>query len=58
MLPRIKDIGIFASTDPVAVDSACWDAAAKAGKRFKGVEQLAYAESLGLGSRKYTLIQL
>ena len=58
MLPCIKDIGIFASTDPVAVDSACWDAAAKAGKRFKGVEQLAYAESLGLGSRKYTLIQI
>jgi len=56
MFPCVKDIGIFASTDPVAVDAACYDAVAKSGKKFKGSEQLAYAESLGLGSRKYNLI--
>ena len=33
-------------------------AAAKAGKKFKGAEQLAYAEKIGLGSRKYDLIRL
>ena len=53
----IKDIGIFASTDPVAVDQACWDAAAGAGKKFRGAEQLEYAEKCGLGSRKYTLVE-
>ncbi|MBO5792559.1 MAG: 4Fe-4S ferredoxin, partial [Lentisphaeria bacterium] len=57
-MPRcIKDIGVFASTDPVAIDQACWDAAAKAGKKFKGAEQLQYAEKCGLGSREYTLIE-
>ena len=32
------------------------DAAEKLGRRFKGTEQLAYAEKIGLGSRKYELI--
>ena len=54
----IPDIGIFASTDPVAIDQACLDAAEKAGKKFKGSEQLAYAEKIGLGSRKYELIEI
>ena len=54
----IPDIGIFASTDPVAVDQACLDAAARAGKKFKGQEQLAYGEKIGLGSRKYELIEI
>lgn len=54
----IKDIGIFASTDPVAIDQACLDAAEKAGKKFKGSEQLIYAEKIGLGSRKYELIEI
>ena len=57
-MPRcIKDIGVFASTDPVAIDQACWDAAAQAGKKFKGADQLQYAEKCGLGSREYTLIK-
>lgn len=57
-MPRcIKDIGVFASTDPVAIDQACWDAAAKAGKKFRGAEQLQYAEKCGLGTRQYTLIE-
>lgn len=54
----IEDIGIFASVDPVAVDQACLDAAEKAGRKFKGGEQLAYAEKIGLGSRKYELIEI
>lgn len=54
----IPDIGIFASTDPVAVDQACLDAATRAGKKFKGQEQLAYGEKIGLGSRKYELIEI
>ena len=57
-MPRcIKDIGVFASTDPVAIDQACWDAAAKAGKKFRGAEQLHYAEKCGMGTRSYTLIE-
>ena len=57
-MPRcIKDIGVFASTDPVAIDQACLDFAAKAGKKFRGAEQLQYAEKCGLGSTEYTLIE-
>ena len=57
-MPRcIKDIGVFASTDPVAIDQACLDAALKAGKKFRGAEQLQYAEKCGLGSREYTLVE-
>ena len=57
-MPRcLKDIGVFASTDPVAIDQACWDAAAKCGKKFRGAEQLQYAERCGLGSRSYELIE-
>jgi uncharacterized Fe-S center protein len=58
MTTCIRDIGVFASFDPVAIDTACWDAAAKAGKKFRGAEQLAYAEKIGLGSRKYNLVTL
>ena len=54
----VENIGIFISTDPVAVDSACWDAVAAKGRKFRGAEQLAYAEKIGLGSRKYELITL
>ncbi len=58
MKPVVPDIGVFASLDPVAIDSACWDAVANAGVKFKGVEQLDYAESIGLGTRKYHLVTL
>lgn len=54
----VKDIGVFASLDPVAIDSACYDAVASAGKKFKGADQLDYAESIGLGSRSYELITI
>ena len=58
MRTAIPDIGIFASTDPVAVDTACYDACVKCGLKFKGAEQLAYAEKLGLGNRQYNLISI
>ena len=58
MSPCVPDIGVFASLDPVALDAACYDAAAKRGKRFKGHEQLAYAEKLGIGSRDYTIVEI
>ena len=58
MSPCVHDIGVFASLDPVAVDAACYDAVLRAGKRFKGHEQLAYAAKIGAGSIDYELVQL
>lgn len=61
------DIGIFASTDPVSIDRACFDSVKEAcGKDiFKevhpernGLNQLDYAQELGLGSQDYELITL
>lgn len=79
-IPIVKDIGILASTDPVAIDQAAADLVnaesslptsclktntAPGQDKFKGLypevdwqRQLAYAESLGLGSRTYDLIRL
>ena len=54
----VENIGIFISSDPVAIDTACWDAVAAKGKKFRGAEQLSYAEKIGLGSREYELIAL
>jgi uncharacterized Fe-S center protein len=67
--PRIvDDIGIAASTDPVALDQACFDLVCrKAGNRdiFQevhpgrdGQKQLAFAEQIGLGTRSYDLITI
>ena len=53
----VENIGIFISSDPVAADSACWDAVAEKGRKFRGAEQLIYAEKIGLGSRKYELVR-
>lgn len=75
--PIVKDIGVLASTDPVAIDQAAVDLinaeAALPGTclkhnilpgedKFRGLYpevdwalQLAYAEEIGLGSRKYEL---
>ncbi len=58
MLKCTDDIGIFASTDPVALDMACWDAVAAKGRKFKGVEQLAYAEKIGVGTRSYQIVNV
>ena len=54
----VPNIGIFASLDPVAVDSACYAAVLKAGKRFKGEAQLDYAQKIGLGTRTVELVTL
>ena len=70
--PELKDMGIMASLDPVAVDQACLDKVfshkAKAGddnkplieriNRQHGTYITGYAEKIGLGSTKYTLIDL
>ena len=62
--PIAPDIGILASTDPVALDQACADLVIKAMGRdpFKETHptvnwtiQLAYAEEIGLGTRSYLL---
>jgi hypothetical protein len=58
MKPLMDDFGIFISTDPVAVDKACWDMARERGKKFRGSKVFPYAESIGLGSAKYRLHEL
>jgi uncharacterized protein len=61
------DIGFAMSIDPVALDQAALDlVAASTGQpldriawpKLDGTVQLSYAESLGLGSRSYSLIQI
>jgi uncharacterized Fe-S center protein len=66
--PRIApDVGIFASSDPVAIDKASYDLVNRAcGKDiFKenhpeqdGMKQLKYAQEIGLGNLEYELIKL
>ena len=67
--PCMKDIGIFASIDPVAVDKACVDAVFQSDdpgkadlieriKSRNGLHTLETAEKLGLGSMKYTLVTI
>lgn len=58
MKPVIPDIGIFASTDPVAIDKACYDKVLESGRKLKGFEQFAYAEKIGLGEIKYDIIEI
>lgn len=56
-----KDIGVFASTDPVAIDQACLDILDRNEARTvfrKGRNTLEYASDIGLGSRKYEFIEL
>ena len=67
--PEIKDIGIFASTDPVAIDQACLDmvkatndtgtqAFLQRVKDKKGENTIAAAVNLGVGKREYNLINV
>ncbi len=65
--PDIHDIGILASTDPVALDQACIDLVWQADgnesliRRIEsrdGLHTLEYAAQIGLGSRSYTLVSL
>jgi uncharacterized Fe-S center protein len=61
----IKDIGIFASDDILAVDKACFDVITSKGDIFAQnqntqvhLHQFAYAQKIGLGSLDYELIKL
>ncbi|MFH1668570.1 MAG: DUF362 domain-containing protein [Candidatus Woesearchaeota archaeon] len=58
MTPLMDDIGIFISTDPVAIDMACYDMVKDNGKKFRGADILPYAEKIGLGSQEYDLIDI
>ncbi|MFA6064503.1 MAG: DUF362 domain-containing protein [archaeon] len=55
-----KDIGVLASIDPVALDTACLDLLKKSeGKKiFRGEHALEHAEQLGFGSKKYELVEV
>jgi uncharacterized protein len=53
MKPLMPDIGIFASTGPVAIDKACYDLVKARGKKFRGYKTFALAEEIGLGSSHY-----
>ena len=67
--PCIADIGILASTDPIAIDQACIDlvyASTDPGKPHlleriesrNGVHTIEAAAALGYGSREYTLVEI
>ena len=67
--PEMADLGIFASTDPVAVDQACYDAVINSpdpGKKAliermdsrHGIHTVEAAAQHGLGSREYEIISL
>lgn len=67
--PDMHDIGILASTDPVALDQACIDLiyeqkdgdGASLVRRIEsrnGLHTLEHAEEIGLGSRTYQLVKL
>ena len=65
--PDIHDIGILASTDPVALDQACidlvWQAEGNESlvrrvESRNGLHTLEYAAEIGLGSRTYNLVDL
>ena len=66
MSPVVEDIGILASTDPIALDQACYDLVSKYRSNEtkmwdyfdKGAKTLAYAEEIGFGTRNYQLIEL
>ena len=66
--PKMADIGVLASTDPVALDQACVDLVyasdddnadliERMGSR-NGAHVLEAAESLGVGSRAYELVEI
>lgn len=65
--PDIHDIGILASTDPVALDQACVDLIYQAEgnkslvnrmESLHGIHTLEHAEKIGLGSRIYELVNI
>ena len=67
--PEMADLGIFASTDPVALDQACYDAVINAEDPGKaaliermnsrhGIHTVEAASDLGLGNRNYEIVNI
>lgn len=67
--PEMGDLGIFASTDPVALDRACYDAVKNSHDQGKaaliermdsrhGIHTVEAAKKLGLGSQNYEIIEI
>ena len=67
--PCMKDIGILASTDPIAIDQACVDLVYASKDRGRdhlikriesrnGVHTIEAAAALGYGSREYELVEI
>ena len=65
--PDSHDIGILASTDPVALDQVCidlvWEAEGNESlfrriDELDGLHTLEYAEEIGLGSKAYSLVDI
>ncbi|MBR1798856.1 MAG: DUF362 domain-containing protein [Bacteroidales bacterium] len=70
--PELKDMGILASTDPVALDQACLDlvykhqnaegddatSLIKRVEKQHGVHTIEHAEAIGLGTRKYHIVSI
>ena len=67
--PKMGDIGILASLDPVALDRACTDLVRASEDHGKihliermesrhGIHTLEHAEAIGVGSRRYELVDL
>lgn len=70
--PKIKDVGILASTDPVALDQACLDIIFRMTPsegndpkplqeritKKHGQHTVVHAERIGLGTRRYKIIQI
>jgi len=57
MKPIVEDIGILVSSDPVAIDQACYDMVKESGKKLRGRYILKYAEEIGIGSRNYEIVK-
>lgn len=67
--PCMKDIGILASTDPIAIDQACIDLVYNSNDKGKehfiervetrhGIHTIEAASELGFGTREYELIEI
>ncbi|MBR3958598.1 MAG: DUF362 domain-containing protein [Bacteroidales bacterium] len=70
--PELKNIGILASTDPVALDQACLDlvynhkntegddntALIQRIEKQHGIHTVEHAEKIGLGTRKYHIVSI
>ena len=67
--PEMKDIGIFASTDPVAIDQCCYDVIINSNdpgkeslinrmKEKHAIHTIERAYELGIGNREYEVINI